>query len=139
VRAAVRIIVAVLVSLAGLACDASSSQPAVPLYGVEWRALSISGRPPVAGHDVTLRLEPSGRVQGSTGCNSYGGSFELRDGRLELRDLLMTAAACVDRGAADAERRFLEVLHAEELQVQLGGGQLRLVAAAGDVVFGATP
>src|ERR687896_597449 len=53
-----------------------------PLVGTDWRLVSLG--PPgaetdvVTGTTVTLRLGEDGRAGGSTGCNTYGGTYEVR-------------------------------------------------------------
>jgi heat shock protein HslJ len=41
-----------------------------------------------------LTIEEHGRALGHDGCNSFGGQWELVDGRVVFSDMLMTLVAC---------------------------------------------
>lgn len=50
----------------------------------------------ITSHPITLRFRSQERqVSGSSGCNSYGGSYLIVGDALRLTDLAMTAMACV--------------------------------------------
>lgn len=84
------------------------------LTGIEWRLVSIgpSGNetPLVPGTTVTLRFSEEGRASGSSGCNSYGGTYEVRGDNLSFGRIASTRRACVDQRANEQESRFLSGL-----------------------------
>jgi heat shock protein HslJ len=53
------------------------------LVDTEWRLVSIQGEEPLAGTDITLRLEES-TFSGFDGCNRYGGEYKASDGHTFL-------------------------------------------------------
>ena len=86
------------------------------LPGTEWRLVSLgpSGAETdvVAGTTVTANFGEDGRVGGSTGCNSYGGTYEVRGETISFGRLVSTRRACLDQNANEQERRFLAALEA---------------------------
>ena len=86
------------------------------LAGTEWRLVSLgpSGAETdiVAGTTVTANFGEDGRVGGSTGCNSYGGTYEVRGETISFGRLVSTRRACLDQNANEQERRFLAALEA---------------------------
>lgn len=86
------------------------------LAGTEWRLVSLgpSGAETdvVQGTTVTIRFGEDGRAGGSTGCNSYGGTYEVRGDTISFGRLISTKRACLDQNANEQERRFLAALEA---------------------------
>ena len=86
------------------------------LAGTEWQLVSLG--PPgsetniVAGTTPTLNFGEDGRVGGSTGCNNYGGTYEVRGDTISIGRLVSTRRACLDQNANEQERRFLAALEA---------------------------
>jgi heat shock protein HslJ len=64
------------------------------LAGTDWRLVSLG--PPgaetevVAGTTVTAKFGEDGRVGGSTGCNTYGGTYEVRGDTISFGRLIST-------------------------------------------------
>jgi len=86
------------------------------LTGTEWRLISFgpSGAEAslVAGTTVTLKFGEDGRASGSTGCNSYGGTYQVRGDNITFGRLISTRRACLDQNANQQEQRFLSALEA---------------------------
>ena len=84
------------------------------LTGIEWRLVSLgpigSEQDVIPGTTVTLRLGEDGRASGSTGCNSYGGSYQVRGDNISFSRIAATRRACLDQNANQQEHRFLTVL-----------------------------
>ena len=70
----------ILTSVAVLAQSQTLSTDQRVLTGTEWRLVSFgpAGNEAslVAGTTVTLKFGEDGRASGSTGCNSYGGTYQ---------------------------------------------------------------
>jgi heat shock protein HslJ len=88
-----------------LACGASSTQdpgtPSAPpapsqLDGTTWTVISVGGRNSVPDHRPTVTFADH-RVQGSGGCNSYGGSFNYfgDTATLEIGETMSTTMGCI--------------------------------------------
>ena len=58
-------------ALAVTACGGSRTQP---LRDTAWELISLSGSELIPGTTITLRFAAD-EVSGSTGCNTYGGSY----------------------------------------------------------------
>ena len=86
------------------------------LTGIEWRLVSLgplgAEDSVVAGTTVTLKFGEDGRASGSTGCNSYGGTYEVHGDRISFGRLVSTRRACLDQNANQQEQRFLAALEA---------------------------
>ena len=86
------------------------------LTGFDWRLDSLgpsgSEAPVIAGTTVTLKFGEDGRASGSTGCNSYSGTYQVRGDNISFSRLISTRRACLDQNANQQEQRFLSTLEA---------------------------
>ena len=86
------------------------------LIGPEWRLVSFgptgSEATVVAGTKVTLTFAEDRRASGSTGCNSYSGTYQVRGDNISFSRLVSTRRACLDQNANQQEQRFLSTLEA---------------------------
>ena len=120
-----------------------SQSPAAPTYTLEGTRWLLNGlqtgnavSSPVAGSDAFITFDGE-RVAGSTGCNSFNGSYALTDGVLSIGPLATTRMACAE-GLGLQEQQILEKL-AEELQVSVDGDQLQLLSGGEALLFRADP
>jgi heat shock protein HslJ len=90
-----RLFVAALVLALGAACGSGASAPAANhvggLHGASWRLVSIHGNPALAGG--SLRFD-DGRLSGSTGCNTFGGTYEQSGASLSIGVGQITLIGC---------------------------------------------
>jgi heat shock protein HslJ len=116
--------------------DLSTGQRA--LAGTNWRLASLgpsgSETDVVAGTTVTANFGEDGRIGGSTGCNSYGGTYEVRGDTLSIARLVSTRRACLDQNANEQERRFLSALEAAN-RFRLSSNRLTIFAERGRTVL----
>jgi heat shock protein HslJ len=99
-----------------------------------WRLLELNGQPPVSGTSVTLNFDAEA-IGGNSGCNVYGGSFELVDGRLVISDIFSTMMACMEEGVMEQEAAFHQALRdAVAFNVSGDGQSLELRNADGAVI-----
>src|SRR6478609_8603969 len=86
------------------------------LTGIEWRLVSLgpvgSESSVVAGTTVTLTLAEDERVSGSTGCNSYGGTYQVRGDNISFNRIVSTRRACLDQKANEQEHKYLSIIEA---------------------------
>lgn len=108
------------------------------LAGTNWRLVSLgpSGAETdvVAGTTVTANFGEDGRVGGSTGCNSYGGTYEVRGDTISIGRLVSTRRACLDQNANEQERRFLAALEAAN-RFRLSSNRLTIFSDRGRTVL----
>ena len=101
------------------------------LTGVEWRLVSLgptgAEQDVIPGTTVTLRLGDDGRANGSTGCNSYGGSYQVRGDTISFSRIAATRRACLDQNANQQEHRFLTVLETAN-RFRLSSNRLTIIS-----------
>ena len=72
----------------------------------------------------------NGRVDGSPGCGGWAGTYELKDGRLELRAGMMLAGLCF--GEMAAEGSMVQAAFKGDLRPEQRGDQILLREADGN-------
>ncbi len=86
------------------------------LTGIDWRLASLGPAGAetgvVAGTTVTLKFGEDNRATGSTGCNSFSGTYQVRGDNISFSRLVSTRRACLDQKANEQEQRFLSTLGA---------------------------
>lgn len=114
------------------------------LEGIVWRLTGYSpkaaigvparggGSGPVAGSRIDIVFE-NGRVSGSSGCNSYAGSYVLDGSALGIGPLASTRKAC-SPALMTQESEYQRILKAVET-FTLSGDTLRLSGPAGTLEF----
>jgi heat shock protein HslJ len=95
--------------------------------------VTISGHPPVKGSHITISFD-KGRVSGNSGCNNYGGEYQVRGDRIEIGELETTLMGCVDQAIMDQEAMFTRFL-AEAERFDIAAGKLQLYAAGGESLY----
>jgi heat shock protein HslJ len=85
-------------SLLLAACTPKASSPSLP--GTSWTLVSYgsagSQTPAASGINTSLVFGTDGQVSGSLGCNSFSGSYEIKDGKIVFGPLASTLMACPD-------------------------------------------
>jgi len=109
-----RLIALVLLAAALLACNpaAGDGTPTrtTALDGTEWQLVTLNRQAPLAGTVITARFS-QGQISGSSGCNSYFGSYTLRGSALQIQGLGGTEMACLEpQGVMEQEQIFLQTL-----------------------------
>lgn len=66
--------------------------------------------PVVTGSTITLAFDANGQAGGSSGCNTYGGSYEVQGDQVVFGELGSTLMACADQGLMDQEMAYLAAL-----------------------------
>jgi heat shock protein HslJ len=142
-RPMLRVIAAVvagnLLGVLLMACSSAGSagESPVPLPldipGIEWRAVSVVGRAPVATHIPTLKLDGT-RAEGNAGCNSYGADVTVTGGSIKVGPVMQTEMACLDASAMDIEGAFVAALSAAT-SIEIRDGKLVIGGPQGELVF----
>ena len=76
------------------------------LDGSAWVLSALGEKPALKGSQVTIRFG-EGRVSGSSGCNSYSGSYQVKGNKFSTSQMAMTLMACADAGMMEQEQEFL--------------------------------
>jgi heat shock protein HslJ len=121
---------------AGTPPTSPSGEPFEPQGSWELTSGRVDGAeiPIVGDHPITLTIEGS-EIGGTAACNSYGGRLTVTDGRLEVRDLGMTAMGC-DEPVMAAERAYTAALTVVE-SIGGEGGELVLSGPSVELRFAA--
>ena len=96
-----------LLALMMFACVPPQDAAATPLLDTEWQLSdAIGDRPPHVRF-----LSEGNRVEGSGGCNTFSGTYELNGSQLRITGpLMMTMRACAQRDLSTQESRFISTL-----------------------------
>lgn len=101
------------------------------LTGIDWRLISLGPAGAetnvVAGTTVTLKFGEDDRASGSTGCNSFSGTYQVRGDNISFGRLISTRRACLDQNANEQEQRFLSTLGAAN-KFRLTRGRLTILS-----------
>jgi putative lipoprotein len=119
---------ALIMGIALSACGTGSGGD--PLAGTRWELTSFAGKLPVSGTTVTVEFGPDNAIGGQGGCNSYGGSYQVRGAALRVENTFSTMMACVEAERMDQESAFLMAL-SETTSFQVEGDTLTLTSADG--------
>lgn len=115
---------------------AQSAGPPRPLVGTRWTVdtLVSGGVASSAPSDAAafLVFGPDGKVSGSTGCNSLGGTATIEGNKIDFGQLSTTRRACAGAGGA-MEATVLTVLD-KPVTYRIEGARLYLEAADGDAL-----
>lgn len=102
-------IFAIVLVLAGSFAASSQTLPEG-----KWKLTSYSFKQkiayPIDSLNVTMNVK-DGRLGGRSGCNVYGGSFTIDEGKLKVGPVVSTMMAC-EEPAMSFERSYLGVLQA---------------------------
>lgn len=133
-----------LVASVGLAACAADSGPSLSrssapatLAGTAWTAIMVAGQPTVPGSEPTAHFTAD-RVDGTTGCNRYGGSYEYAAGVIKLGQLMSTLMGC-DGAIGATEMRFNTALAGASTVAIDPEGRLVLDGTSGAITFVVAP
>jgi heat shock protein HslJ len=81
------------------------------LEGTRWSLTSIDGLSPVPGSTITAAFDASGKVGGSSGCNSYSAPYVAEGDSLTVGQTVGTLMAC-EEALMQQESTYLAALTA---------------------------
>lgn len=100
------------------ACAAQTPAP-FRLAGSKWTLTNLTQNGtmqiPAAGTKITLEFSENGQVSGSSGCNSYGGTYKAQGEILDIGALVSTLRACVDPNAMKMEAAYVGALQEAQM------------------------
>jgi heat shock protein HslJ len=121
-----------LLSIALFILAACSSTPKVELAG-EWKLVSYgdSANPAPALPDIDTSIKfDNGQINGNVGCNSFGGSYEIKGDKIAFGAMTSTMMFC--EATSDQEQGVLSVLsEGTDLQSKIDDATLTLTSADG--------
>ena len=99
------------------------------LEGTSWTLTSLAGSQSMEGATITVQFS-NGEISGSSGCNSFGGTYDVKGDKIETAELVSTLMACTDSGVMDQEQAFMAYLQ-DTQSFEVGEGQLKIITADG--------
>ncbi|MEN3952484.1 META domain-containing protein [Iodidimonas sp. SYSU 1G8] len=118
---------------AGTQADADSADPAA-LTGRTWQVEDIAAAGIIDRSHMTLTLGPDGRASGDTGCNRFGGPYNLSGAALSFGDMMSTRRGCAP-ALMEQERRYLDALKGVSSWSLRPDGALLLQGAGGPILY----
>jgi len=105
------------------------------LADTEWQLAFIRKTTPIAGTNISISFE-NGEIRGTSGCNTYFGSYEIEGEKIKFNEIAMTEMACLDpEGVMQQEQDYLSFL-SEVVLFSIEGNQLILrKAEQGQLTF----
>jgi putative lipoprotein len=129
---------AALVALAASLSAVSASAADASLLGTHWRLVSVGDQPANTSRREPFIVLTDGRIEGSTGCNTFDAGYRLEDAALSFSFFATTRMYCKE--VFDQERLLLDTLPAVTGWT-VNGNRLELKDSAGTVlaVYEAVP
>jgi heat shock protein HslJ len=128
-------------TLALAACGAQSGPPS--LEGTQWSLVSFGpagAETPLVEESTITLTAADGQVEGSGGCNSYGGEYQVQGNEITFENVTSTLLACSDELVTQQEQQYFQALNAVRTY-ELGADRLNLYGADGQLLltFTASP
>jgi heat shock protein HslJ len=129
----------------------NTSVASADLTNTEWRLVSFTEAgtvtPTLPGSDLSLSFHENGEVDGSGGCNSFGGGYQVQGSNISFQQLIHTDMACTAPGLNEQEQTYLEALQSsvrfersgDSLKIWYGNGQAVLTFSPGTASIPAQP
>lgn len=132
----------VLTALILGACGSATPTPLTDneLQGTSWVLVSIAGNDQVGeaigGQAVTLNFASDTAVDGSGGCNGFGGNYrsDVRSTTVSFTNLVSTLMACEAEGVGEIESQYLTALGVAT-DYELSGDTLTITGGGHILVF----
>ncbi len=125
-----------LLSLLLAACGGGANLAS--LAGTAWVLEQINGQLIVDNTIPTLTFGEDGQASGHGSCNGFGGTYEVKNGKLTFESLMSTMMACLEPGVMEQEAAYLQALQSAAAY-ELKAGRLLVLDASGQVLLAFAP
>jgi heat shock protein HslJ len=126
-------VLTLVLTLSLAACGSPASIP--ELNGTSWSLVEINGQPVQADSNPTLIFDADS-AGGNGSCNSFGGDYEAKNGKLTFGGIFSTMMYCED--VMDQEFAYLGALE-NAASYQVKDGMLQILDADGQVTLTLAP
>ncbi len=82
------------------------------LTGQVWTLTALMGEPPLRETTITAEFGGDGRVSGSSGCNTYSGSYAVDGNKLSLGQAMASTMMACQPAVMDQEQAYMKALGA---------------------------
>ena len=122
----------VLTALFLTACSASAS---VSIAG-EWKLVSYgdpaSPKPAASGIETSIAFDQDGKINGSVGCNGFGGEYKIKGNTIEFNQMVATMMFC--EGPVGEQESALLTVFQETAAYSIEGNSLAITSADGSTI-----
>ncbi|MGD8474083.1 MAG: META domain-containing protein [Anaerolineae bacterium] len=130
--------IAVMALAVLLAACGAGPAGGVDLPDTRWVLVTLEGESPLPDRAPSAEFSED-QISGSTGCNTYFGTYEVSDDELSIGAVAVTEMWCMEpEGVMDQEEAFLAAL-ASVTGYRLAGEQLELLDGTGETILSFEP
>ena len=99
-----------LITILTIVLSACTGVDSDPLDGTSWMLIWLGKESLVPPTSISLTFE-DGQASGNSGCNSYGGGYQVNGDKINFQELESTLMACIDpSGVMEQESAYLMFL-----------------------------
>ena len=115
------------------ACGWLGSAVSDPLDDSSWVLVAFRKTSPIPGTTITATFE-DGRIHGSAGCNSYGGTYQVKGDKITVGAIATTMMACLEpKDIIEQEVKFRKFI-SDAQTFRLIDGQLQIFRSDGEAL-----
>ena len=118
------------------ACSVKGKTTSLALNDTHWVLEQINGQPVMNDNLPTLSFRGDQEVGGNASCNTFFGTYVLKDDTVTITGLGHTEMGCV--GVMDQETAYLAALESVKT-FRIEDGKLLLINATGDIILMFSP
>ena len=116
------------------ACAAFKTEGRAANLEGEWTLLTLNGAPLLPGSTINATFS-DGKIDGFSGCNSYGGPYTLTGNRIHFGMVAVTMMACLDEDVMTQEQAYTEALLSNVTKFRVDGDRLELLDKSGTALL----
>ena len=116
-----------------VACGGIDTGAGDPLDGTSWDLWAFRKSKPIPGTTFTATFE-DGEVRGSSGCNSYAGSYQVEGDRISVGDVVRTEMACLEPEGLMEQESYLLAFLGDAQTFRLNDEQLQIFRSDGEAL-----
>ena len=114
-------------------CSGNEVKVESQLQGKTWVLSTYTDTQPMAGRHPSLEFD-AGQISGTTGCNHYGGTYQIEGDTIRFEGIFSTEMACLEpTGLMEQERIYLDLLRVAD-QVELNEDVLTFYAESNPIL-----
>lgn len=102
------------------------------LAGTAWELTALGEDALLEGSTITLIFDDEGRIGGTGGCNTYGGSYSVDGETISFGEVFSTMMACMQDGVMTQETTYFEALGAISRYALSDDGEMLMLFSADD-------